>query len=203
MNPFLPEADSTPSQEAACKGWDDVFLSLDPNDHQYAANVCNTTCQIRDWCEKQLRSALKDSAYGLGVHGTWNGKLYKNGRRVMGRASVGTCPQCGAEDGRTCRSTNGQPLGTPHRARSEGGLPECPICSTTFSPSRVNMRYCSPDCAKEGNRRNRRATYMRQPMKACEGCLAPTRGTWCTTCTAKKGHAVMAARKNLEWGYAS
>lgn len=82
MNPFLPESDNTPEKRPACAGKWWLFDSTLPADREEAARLCKNVCQVRGWCEQRKKEALTDPSYGLGVNGTWNAQLYKNGRRI-------------------------------------------------------------------------------------------------------------------------
>ena len=53
----------------------------EPNDHVQAAAICDD-CPIRLRCASHTAACLADPSYGLGVHGTWNGALYKGGRQI-------------------------------------------------------------------------------------------------------------------------
>lgn len=132
------------SGEPACIGRSWLFLSTDLEDHERAASIC-VDCPALVWCMKETGEALR-SIYGLGVHGTWAGKLYKDGRRTS-QKSDGNCPQCGARDGHRCVSPTGVKLSANHRARAEG-FPACKHCGGQFQRTRSRIRYCSDYCAK-------------------------------------------------------
>jgi hypothetical protein len=131
-------------------------------DHTLAALIC-ATCPAIQWCRNQARNTQRDHPGGL--HGTWAGALYIEGKQATGRASVGECPKCGVGDGKRCLSPNGKRLGAPHLARHQIP-PNCRICLAEFRPTKRRRLYCSDDCAAEGVRQKYARYEAKRPSRA-------------------------------------
>jgi hypothetical protein len=128
-------------------GLTDLFLSTDRRHHEDARALC-LECPALIWCMGETAKALRTKTLGPGMHGTWAGVLYSDGKRIMGRVSIGHCTHCGAEDGEVCTSATGLKLGRPHRARILG-RPRCGGCGDEFTPrSSANTCYCSEVCSQ-------------------------------------------------------
>lgn len=148
----------------ACLGQTALFLSTDARDHAEAANLC-ATCPVLTWCREKTKAALRASPGG--VDGTWAGDLYRDGRLISNKASIGECPDCGAQDGKPCQSARGKVIGQPHLSRVQG-RPSCGICGTEFKPTRRRFRYCSEGCSAEGYRRRSERNNARRSSRAGE-----------------------------------
>jgi hypothetical protein len=145
-----------------CRNNADLFLSTDINDHTKAATIC-ADCPAIQWCHDQARNTQRDHPGGL--HGTWAGTLYVDGRISTGRASVGECPSCGVPDGKACVSPRGKTIGAPHLARYTSP-PACRICATEFQVTKRQRLYCSEECAEEGARRRYARYDAKRPSRA-------------------------------------
>lgn len=83
----LPVIAPTTEDVKPCEGRAELFESLLLADHIQARLHCRGSkkldippCPFLGWCNKE-REAFQSSEYSIGLHGTWHGVLFINGRR--------------------------------------------------------------------------------------------------------------------------
>lgn len=80
----LPVIVPTSDDIKPCEGRNQLFTSTNLTDHQTAKALCNghktlPPCPFIGWCHKE-REAFQTTDYKHGLHGTWHGVLFVDGK---------------------------------------------------------------------------------------------------------------------------